>query len=87
MGKWDKFCQSCGMPMEKDAQGGGTTADGSKSVKFCSLCYVNGKFKDNFTSSKEMVGFVKGILKKDGISPVKRWFYTMHISKLERWKS
>ena len=87
MGKWDKFCQSCGMPMEKDALGGGTNADASKNTKYCSLCYEDGKFKDSFTSANEMVAFVKDILKKQGISPVKRWFFTMHIPKLERWRS
>jgi len=28
-----KFCQSCGMPLKKDELGGGTNADGSKSMK------------------------------------------------------
>ena len=86
MGKFDKFCQSCGMPMEKDTAGGGTNKDGSKNNKYCSLCYVNGDFKDNFKSSGEMVSFVKDILKKQGYSFLKRWFYTSHISQLERWK-
>ena len=31
-----KNCQSCGMPMARDPEGGGTEADGSKSAKFCS---------------------------------------------------
>jgi hypothetical protein len=33
-----------------------------------------------------MVHFVKEHLKESGIGPLKRWFYTMHISKLNRWK-
>lgn len=32
-----KNCQSCGMPMSRDEQGGGTNADGSKSTMDCSL--------------------------------------------------
>jgi hypothetical protein len=87
MGKFDKFCQSCGMPMELDPEHGGTNADGTKSLKFCSLCYTQGKFKDNFTTSKEMVSLVKGKLKEMGYGPVKRWFYSSHIPQLERWKS
>ena len=86
MSKFDKFCHSCGMPMEKDTLKGGTNADGSKNNKYCSLCYENGKFKDNFTTSKEMVTFVKEILKKQGFSYIKRWFFTSHIPQLERWK-
>jgi len=86
MGKFDKFCQSCGMPMEKDPQQGGTNKDGSKNAKYCSYCMVNGEFKGDFKSSKEMVRFVKDKLKEQGVGCMKRWFYTSHISQLERWK-
>lgn len=74
------------MPIEKDVNHGGTNQDGSKSSKYCSLCYSNGKFHDTFTSSKEMVSFVKEQLKKQGFSSLKRWFFTSHIPQLERWK-
>jgi len=87
MGKFDRFCQSCGMPMEKDPGLGGTEKDGSKSSAYCSLCYSQGSFKDNFTSSREMVKFVKGVLKEQGNGPLKRWFYTSHIPQLGRWKA
>ena len=30
-----KACQSCGMPLSEDSQGGGTNADGSKNKKHC----------------------------------------------------
>jgi len=39
-----KSCQSCGMPLNKDPQSGGTNADGSKNEKYCSYCYQNGAF-------------------------------------------
>jgi hypothetical protein len=86
MGKFDKFCQSCGMPLEKDPNNGGTNKDGSKSNKYCSYCYLDGEFKGDFKTSKEMVKFVKEKLKEQGISSLKRWFYTSHIPQLERWK-
>ncbi|MFA4852544.1 MAG: zinc ribbon domain-containing protein [Bacteroidales bacterium] len=86
MGKFDRFCQSCGMPMEKDTNHGGTNKDGSKNSKYCSYCLENGEFKDNFTSSKEMIRFAKGKLKEQSYGCMKRWFYTSHISHLERWK-
>ena len=74
------------MPMEKDPEHGGTNADGSKNLKFCSYCYQSGAFRDNFTKPGEMVMLVKGKLKEMGYGPIKRWFYTSHIFQLERWK-
>jgi len=87
MGKFDKFCQSCGMPMDKDPGNGGTNADGTKNLKYCSYCYQAGSFKDNFTKPGEMVELVKGKLKEMGIGPLRRWFLSSHIYQLERWKS
>lgn len=86
MGRFDRFCQSCGMPMDQDPGAGGTNAEGSKTGKYCSYCYQEGKFRDNFTKHSEMVAFVKGKLKEMGYGPLKRWFYTSHISQLERWR-
>jgi hypothetical protein len=87
MGRFDRFCQSCGMPIDQDPGKGGSNADGSKTQQYCSYCYKDGKFNDNFTRSSEMVVFVKGKLKEMGYGPLKRWFYTSHISQLERWKN
>lgn len=85
MGRFDRFCQSCGMPMDQDAKGGGTNGDGSKNSMYCSLCFEGGKFKDDFENSSEMVEFVKKVLKEKGVGRIKRWFYTSHIPKLKRW--
>jgi hypothetical protein len=73
--------------MEQDPAGGGTQQDGTKTQKYCSLCYEKGAFKDNFTTADEMVSFVKGKLKEMGYGSLKRWFFTSHIPKLERWRS
>ena len=37
-----KNCQSCGMPLKKDPQGGGTEANGAKCTMYCSKCYEQG---------------------------------------------
>jgi hypothetical protein len=87
MEKFNKFCQSCGMPMNMDPENGGTNSDGSKNVKYCSYCYQAGSFKDNFTSSGEMVKLVRGKLKEMGYGPLKSWLYSLNIPRLERWKS
>ena len=51
-----KFCQSCGMPKNKDKGNGGTEKDGSKSEKYCSYCYQNGEFfmKDEIDTPQKM---------------------------------
>ncbi|WP_276134475.1 zinc ribbon domain-containing protein [Polluticoccus soli] len=85
MEKEYKYCQSCSMPLNKDPQGGGTNADGTKSNKYCSLCYQNGKFTRDCTV-KEMQDFVKGKLKEMGIPGFLAGFMTKGIPKLERWK-
>ncbi|MFV0401939.1 MAG: zinc ribbon domain-containing protein [Oscillospiraceae bacterium] len=38
----EKFCQSCGMPLEESVLG--TNADGTKSQDYCQYCYANGAF-------------------------------------------
>lgn len=73
--------------MNKDPEQGGTNADGTKNTLYCSLCYQQGAFKDDFTKADEMIELVKGKLKEMGIGPLKRWFFTSHIPKLERWES
>ena len=37
-----KFCQSCGMPLTDEVLG--TNADGSKNEDYCTYCYKDGKF-------------------------------------------
>jgi hypothetical protein len=85
MGKFDKFCQSCGMPMDQDPGHGGTEKDGTRSIQYCSYCYENGAFKDNFQSASEMVHFAREKLREQGYGWWKRWFYTSHIPQLARW--
>ena len=87
MSKFEKFCQSCGMPLDKDPGNVGTNTDGTKNLAYCSYCFKDGKFMDNFTKSSEMVDVVKGKLKEMGVGPLRRWFYTSHISQLSRWKT
>ena len=39
-----KFCQSCGMPLDKE-EVKGTQKNGLKSDEYCKYCYGNGVFK------------------------------------------
>lgn len=83
-----KVCQSCSMPMKKDAQGGGTNADGSKSVMYCSKCYEHGQFTNpEIDSAEKMQAFVKVKMKEMGIPGFLAGFFTKGIPKLKRWNS
>ena len=37
-----KFCQSCGMPLNPEVLG--TEKDGSKNEEYCTYCYADGHF-------------------------------------------
>ena len=82
-----KFCQSCGMPLSRDPKGGGTEADGSKSAKYCSYCYANGKFtQPEIATAKGMQKFCREMMRKQGSSAFTAWLFTLSIPGLERWK-
>ncbi|MEX0645616.1 MAG: zinc ribbon domain-containing protein [Parvularculaceae bacterium] len=80
-------CQSCGMPMAKDAQGGGTEADGSKSAKYCSHCFQRGAFTQPNMTAKDMQGFVKKKLVEQKFPGFIAGFMASGIPKLERWRA
>ena len=85
--KFEKFCQSCHRPKHHELFEEGTESDGTKNSEYCKMCYENGIFtmKETITSAEEMKDFVKGMLKKQGVGKVKRWFYTIGIPRLKRW--
>lgn len=83
----EKFCQSCGMPMEKDPQLGGTEKSGEKSEMYCSHCYEDGEFTaPHITNAKEMQAFCIDIMKKQGWNSILAWIFTRSIPRLKRWK-
>jgi len=86
MEKQNKFCQSCGMPMSSDPQGGGTNADGSKNAKYCSYCYQDGAFKYEGTV-KDFQAFCVEKMVESGQSRPIAWLLTRGMKRLERWKT
>ena len=82
----NKFCQSCGMPLSKDPQLGGTNSDGSKSADYCSFCYVQGAFTDSGFTVKQMQDFCVDKMREKGIPKLIAWLLTRNIPKLKRWK-
>jgi hypothetical protein len=82
-----KNCQSCGMAMSRDAKGGGTNADGSKSTMYCSHCYEGGKFTTPDLTVGQMQDRVRAMLKDIGIPGPLGWFFTRKVPHLARWTS
>lgn len=87
-----KLCQSCGMPMNVDADFG-TNEDGSKNSEYCCYCYQEGHFTKDCTID-EMINecllyldeFNKDseqkLTKEQAIVQMKIFFPT-----LKRWKN
>ncbi len=81
-----KNCQSCGMPLKKSPNGGGTNADGSISQMYCAYCFEHGEYKQPGIAVEEMQAFVKGKMKEFGFPGFIAGFFTKGIPKLKRWK-
>ena len=82
----NNFCQSCGMPMRKDPQGGGTDADGSRNATYCSYCYQKGAFL--FTGTvQEFQEVCRKIMVEKGMSRFLAWLFTRGMKRLQRWKT
>lgn len=80
-------CQSCGMPIKRDEQGGGTEADGTRTTRFCSHCYADGKFKQPDMTVAQMQELVRGKMIEMGFPKFLCGFFTKGIPKLERWQA
>jgi hypothetical protein len=84
-----KFCQSCGFPLKKDKRGGGSEKDGTRSAKYCSMCYEKGEFltPPEINTAQKMQEFCIREMKHDGMSGFFAWLATRTIPSLERWKN
>ncbi|HLA33753.1 MAG TPA: zinc ribbon domain-containing protein [Rhodocyclaceae bacterium] len=81
-----KRCQSCGMPMKQDPQGGGDNADGTKNPDYCSYCYRQGAFVQPDFSARQMQDFCMEKLREMRMPKLVAWALTRGIPGLERWK-
>ncbi|HJN85421.1 MAG TPA: zinc ribbon domain-containing protein [Patescibacteria group bacterium] len=80
-----EICQSCGMPLKKDEQHGGSERDGSKSKIYCSLCYNLGEFRQDM-SLEEMMALVENVLVEKRIPRFMAKFLAKQTPKLDRWR-
>ncbi len=85
------FCQSCGMPIDSDDLKG-TNADDTLNQEYCTYCFHDGKFTNNFTMDqmiihcvsfidKMNVGAERKINRDEAIKNMKAYF-----PKLKRWR-
>jgi hypothetical protein len=82
-----KMCQSCGMPLSKDKNGGGTNADGTKSTEYCSNCYQNGHFTLPHITLDEMKTRVQGKMHEMHLPGFVAKFLTRNLHTLKRWNN
>jgi len=75
------------MPLKKGSNHGGTNADGSKSLIYCSHCYENGQFTRQGITASEMQEIVIEKMKSMGFPGFVAKIFTKGIPKLERWKN
>ena len=85
MDKAYKNCQSCGMPLSRDEQHGGTEKNGDKSKKYCSHCYEGGAFTMPDMTVDQMKDRVKQKIVEFGFPKFLAGLFTKNIHKLERW--
>ncbi len=82
-----KNCQSCGMPLRKDPERGGTNVDGSKNIRYCSYCYQQGAFTQPDFSVEDMKDFCIMKMKEQGFPGILARFFVTGLPRLERWKA
>ena len=82
-----KHCQSCGMPLKRDEQGGGTNANGSMSTMYYSHCYQQGKIAQPDITVEQMQARVRQKLIEFGFPGFLTGLFTRRIPKLVRWRS
>jgi hypothetical protein len=81
-----KNCQSCGMPLKRDEQGGGTNAEDSKSTMYCSHCYENGRFVLPDITVEQMQSRVREKVIEFGVPGFLAGFFTRRVPSLVRWQ-
>ena len=82
-----QMCQSCGMPLKQDPQGGASNADGSKSTEFCSYCYADGAFLAPDITAAEMQKIGIQVMKEKGVPRPVGWLLTRNVPRLSRWRT
>ena len=75
------------MPLKQDPEKGGSEADGSKSLMYCSYCYQNGEFTHPEFTAEQMKAFCNEKMVEMKMPRLLAKFFAMGIPRLERWKN
>lgn len=78
-------CQSCGMPLRRDAEGGGTDRGGTRSTEYCSHCYREGRFTEPGLTAQQMMGRVQGKLREMHFPGFVARYFARRVPTLRRW--
>lgn len=89
--KENKFCQSCGMPLNFRGQDfRGSEIGLEKSSNYCAYCYGNGAFLEPNITLDDMINKGRSGIKNGKGNPIMKkimnWMYPMQLKQLERWK-
>ncbi|MBU2856476.1 hypothetical protein HF289_06210 [Acidithiobacillus ferrooxidans] len=79
-------CQSCGMPLQFDPEGGGTEADGSHSICYCSYCYAGGQFREPELALDAMQHRVRQLMRQRNAPWYVRAYMAHRVPTLARWR-
>jgi putative zinc ribbon protein len=80
-------CQSCGMPLSRDPEKGGTESDGSRSTEYCSHCYRLGRFTEPDIRLDQMMAKVEGKLREMHFPGFLARHFSKGIPSLRRWRA
>ena len=75
------------MPLSRDVEGGGTNADGSRTLEYCSHCFREGSFTEPNLTSAEMMTKVEGKLRSMHFPGFLARRFAKDIPTLRRWHS
>ncbi len=78
----EKFCQSCGMPINNNPQPLVTTTNSNISAKYCSCSYEVSQFTQSEVESKEIQSFNIEKMKEEGMPRFLDWLSARGISRL-----
>ena len=87
-GREDASCESCGYEMRRP-EDFGSEADGSPAGSYCAVCYVDGTFAHEASSSDEFISAAVQDLAKARRQAVGKMRLTLRkeLPKLARWSS